>query len=116
MWFKKKVTPREAFIGMCFSMSGIDQFVDPREEFKIGEVLALNGFSIQEIGDVVEKLSNYSPKEAIDWGIKAAEAVSKLDPTMRQNLLKALVEIAAADGKIDSAEETFLVSLRMILT
>jgi len=111
----KKITPREAFIGICLSMAGVDGFVDPREMIKIDEILTRYGFTDQEVDKVFKTLSKMNPKKAFDWGAKAMSAIIDLDFQMKRNLLIALKEIAEADENIDDMEVTLFRSVEAVL-
>lgn len=112
----RKVKPREGFIGICILMMGVDDFVDPRELSTCMEVLARYGFSDAEIKKTANRLKKFSPKNAVEWSGKALESITKLDPEMQKNLVKAMQEIAEADEKIEDIEDTLLSSVKSILS
>ena len=113
MLFKKKPTPREAFIGLCLGIDGADEFVDPREVEKMIEVFERYGFSDDEVEKIANKFMQFkNPKEAMNWGAKTMASIMDLDSTMRKNLVQALTEIAQADEKIDDLETTIVTSVK----
>jgi len=109
------VKPRNAFIGMCISMMGIDQHIDEREVAKVAEVLARYGFSEKEIRDEIKSCSKMSIKAAIRYGQKCAAAITKLDDDMQKKLIQSLTEIAEADEYFHDAEKSLLVGIKAIL-
>lgn len=107
--------PRNAFIGVCFAMMGVDEMIDQRELTKLFEVLDRYGISEDEIMDEMRIFSNLDSKEGIRYGQKSMAAITGLDDEMRENLVQALTEIAISDEYFHDAEKTLLTAVKMTL-
>ena len=107
------ITPRSAFIGVCFAMMGVDEMIDQRELTKLLEVLNRFGFNEEEIMKEMSNFTNLSLSEALRYGQKSMAAITGLDDEMRDNLVQALTEIAISDEYFHDTEKTLLSAVKM---
>jgi len=107
------ISPRSAFIGVCFAMMGVDEMIDQRELTKLFEVLDRYGFTEEEIMKEMGYFTNLSLTEGMRYGQKSMAAITGLDSEMRDNLVQALTEIAISDEYFHDTEKTLLTAVKM---
>ena len=107
------ITPRSAFIGVCFAMMGVDEMIDQRELTKLFEVLDRYGFTEDEIIKEMGFFTGLSVNESMRYGQKSMVAITGLDSDMRDNLVQALTEIAISDEYFHDTEKTLLTAVKM---
>ena len=106
------ITPREAFIYICFNMISVDRDVDEREIDQLFDILQRYGFHTAEIKKVSQTIIALGPKRAFERGMEYIETAKQLDETMRKNLVHALLEIGEADRKVDDSELSLLYAVK----
>jgi len=99
-----EITPREAFIYLCFNMVSVDRDVDEREINKLFELIHRYGFNKDEIKHVLDIIHELGTKKAFERGVECIEIAKQLDNDMKTNLLHALFEISKADQKVADPE------------
>ena len=107
------ISPRSAFIGVCFAMMGVDEMIDQRELTKLFEVLDRFGFTEEEIMKEMGFFTNLSLSEGMRYGQKSMVAITGLDSDMRDNLVQALTEIAISDEYFHDTEKTLLTAVKI---
>ena len=107
--------PRNAFIGVCFAMMGVDEMIDQRELTKLFEVLDRYGFTEDEIMEEMNNFTSLNMKEGLRYGQKSMAAITGLDSDMREDLVQAMTEIAISDEYFHDAEKTLLTAVKMTL-
>ncbi len=98
------ITPREAFIYICFDMISADRDIDDREIDKLFEIIMRYGFQKEEILNVVAIIKKFGRQKAFENGLKSIEIARNLDNSMKQNLLNALLEIIESDKEVQDVE------------
>jgi len=106
------ITPREAFIYICFNMISVDRDVDDREIEKLFDILQRYGFHVAEIKKVSQTILSLGPDAAFERGMEYIEIAKQLDEKMRKNLVHALLEIGEADRKIDDLELSMVYAVK----
>ena len=106
------ITPREAFIYICFNMISVDRDVDDREVDKLFDVLQRYGLQAAEIRKVSQTILSLDPDTAFERGLEYIETAKQLDEKMRKDLVHAMLEIGEADRTIDDSELTMLYAVK----
>jgi len=104
---KFEITPREAFIYLCFNMVSADRDVDDREIKKLFELIHRYGFDKDEIKHVLDIIHELGTTKAFERGVESIEIAKQLDDDMKAKLLHALLEIGEADQKVVDPELSF---------
>ena len=112
---KLEITPREAFIYLCFNMVSADRDIDDREIKKLFEIIQRFGFLDDEIKHVLGIIHELGTTKAFERGIESIKIAKRLDDDMQENLLHALLEISEADQKVVDPELSFYTRVKTAL-
>ena len=111
----QKITPREAFIYLCFNMVSVDRDVDEREVKKLFELIHRYGFDKDEIKHVLDIIHELGTVKAFERGVESIEIAKQLDDDLKTKLLHALFEISKADQKVADPELSFYFRVKTAL-
>ncbi|GEM_PF-904939 len=107
------ITPREAFIYICFNMISADREIDDREVEKLFDIIKRYGFQYDEVKKISDMILELGTNEAFERGMEYVEIAKQLDEEMKKNLIQALLEIGEADGKVEDSELSMLFTVQM---
>lgn len=107
-----QITPREAFLYICFNMISVDRNIDDREIDALYAIVRRYGFTRDEIQHVAHTVEELGRDRAFERGVASIEIAKKLDDTMKENLLAALLEIGEADKKVLDSELSFFYTVK----
>lgn len=111
----QKITPREAFIYLCFNMVSADRDVDEREVKKLFELIHRNGFDKDEIKHVLDIIRELGTAKAFERGVESIEIAKQIDDDLKTKLMNALFEISKADQKVTDPELSFYFRVKTAL-
>ena len=100
--------PKESFICLCITLANIDGDYDPKERELVNQIVKQYGFTEEEVEKVYRELKAVGPNKAFEFGVSAIMGACQLEPEMRENLLKAMDQIAMADGRINPDESKLI--------
>ena len=106
------MTPRDAFVCICYNMMGVDEFIDMREIDKLFEVVRCYGFRFEEVNRIADEMIILGQDKANELALRAVDIAKQLDDEMRVNLIHALIDIARADGRMHDSELSLLYAVR----